>query len=170
MPRGQQSPDRLAETERPALPGLDELTIGASGTEVRRASEWLDAACRRRNVPQDLADRLVLCLNEALANVIAHGGSAALAAPVRLRFEVGLEQGHEQDPERDCGKASVTVSDAGIAFNPLSVREKILPKSLGEASAGGLGLVIIRRCSDWLDYRHEGGCNHLTFGARWGAR
>jgi serine/threonine-protein kinase RsbW len=166
MPRGQQSPDRPAGTERPALPGLDELTIGASGAEVRRASEWLDATCRRRNVPQALADRLALCLNEALANVIAHGGGAALAAPVRLLFEVRLEQDHEKDG----GKASVTVSDAGIAFNPLTAPKKILPESLGEASAGGLGLVMIRRCSDWLDYRHEGGRNHLTFGARWDAR
>ena len=165
MPKGRQSPDRPAGTERPALSGSDELTIGANGAEARRASEWLDTACRRRNVPQALAERLALCLHEVLANVIAHGGSTALAAPVRLLLEVSLEPDHEQD----CGKASVTVSDAGIAFNPLSVPKKVLPKSLGEASAGGLGLVMIRRCSDWLEYRHEDGRNHLTFGARWNA-
>jgi anti-sigma regulatory factor (Ser/Thr protein kinase) len=64
----------------------------------------------------------------------------------------------------------VTVSDAGIAFNPLRVPKKILPAALDEVSAGGLGLVMVRRCSDWLDYRHEEGRNHLTFGARWNAR
>ncbi len=145
------------------MSGLDELTIGASGAEVRRASEWLDATCRRRNVPRALAERLALCLHEVLANVIAHGGGTALAAPVRLLLEVRLEQ----DREQDCGQASVTVSDSGIAFNPLTVPKKILPNSLAETSAGGLGLLMIRRCSDWLDYRHEDGRNHLTFGARW---
>ena len=159
MPKGQQSPDRPAGAERSALSGLDELTIGASGAEARRASEWLDTSCRRRNVPHALVERLALCLNEALANIIIHGGSTALSSPIRLLLEVRLEQGS--------GKASVTVSDAGIAFNPLLVPERVLPKTLGEASAGGLGLVMIRRCSDWLDYRHEGGRNHLTFGARW---
>ena len=159
MPKGQRSPDRPAGTERPALSGFDELTIGADGAEARRASEWLDASCRRRDVPRALAERLALCLNEVLANVIAHGGSAALAAPVRLLLQVELEQGGS--------KASVTVSDAGVAFNPLSVPKKVLPKTLGEASAGGLGLVMIRRCADWLDYRHEDGRNHLTFGTRW---
>jgi anti-sigma regulatory factor (Ser/Thr protein kinase) len=148
------------------LPGLDELTIGANGAETRRASEWLDATCRQRNVPQALVARLVQCLDEVLANVIIHGGSTALAAPVRLRLEIRLDRNHEQD----CGLASVTVSDAGIAFNPLSVPEKVLPKTLGEASAGGLGLVMIRSWSDWLDYRHEDGLNHLTFGARWNRR
>lgn len=140
-------------------PWFDELTIGADGAEVRRASEWLVAICRQRDVPQAPVERLELCLNEVLANVIAHGGRSALAAPVRLLLEVGIDQ--------DCSKASVTVSDAGVAFDPLSVPKKALPKSLAEASPGGLGLMVIRRCSDWLHYRHEGGHNHLTFGARW---
>ena len=39
--------------------------------------------------------------------------------------------------------------------------------SLDEATTSGMGLEILRRCSDLLRYRHEGGLNHLTFGARW---
>jgi len=169
MPRGQQSPDRPAG-ERPALPGFDELTIGANGAEARRASEWLAAACRQRDVPQAQVERLALCLEEVLANVIVHGGSTALSAPISLLLEVGPGQDREHGHEKGSGQASVTVSDAGIAFNPLFVPKKILPAALAEASAGGLGLVMIRRCSDWLDYRHEDGRNHLTFGARWDLR
>jgi serine/threonine-protein kinase RsbW len=159
MPKGRQSPDRLAGIERPALPGFDELTIGANGAEVRRASEWLATSCRRRNVPQALIERLELCLHEVLANVINHGGSTALSAPIRLMLEISLEHG--------CSKVSVTVSDAGVAFDPQFTPRQELPRTLGEASEGGLGLVMIRRCSDWLDYRHQDGLNHLTFGARW---
>ena len=144
----------------PSVPSrIDELTISANGDEVRRASDWLYAACRQHEVPEELVERLVLCLNEALANVIVHGGSTALSAPVKLMLEVSVDDG--------CGKAGVTVSDAGVAFDPLSVPARTLPKTLEEASLGGLGLVMIRRCSDWLDYRKEHGHNHLTFGARW---
>jgi anti-sigma regulatory factor (Ser/Thr protein kinase) len=135
---------------------IEELTIDANGAEVRRASDWLCAACRRRAVPQALAERLALCLNEVLANVITHGGTTALSAPIRLLLEVGPD-----------GKASVTVSDAGRAFDPRSVPKRALPKTLDDASPGGLGLVMIRRCSDWLHYRHDGRLNHLTFGTRW---
>lgn len=137
----------------------DELTIGADGAETRRASEWLEAACRQLHLPRAPVERLELCLNEVLANIIAHGGAAALAAPVRLLLEVRLEDGG--------GKASLTVSDAGVAFNPLSVPAKTLPKTLADATEGGLGLVMIRRCADWLDYRHKAGRNHFTFGAGW---
>jgi len=158
MPKGRLSPD-LAGPGLSGSPRFDELAIGADGAEVRRASEWLAASCRLLDVPRTPAEKLELCLNEVLANVIAHGGSAALAAPIRLRLEVGLD--------RDCSKASVTVSDSGTAFDPLSVPEKASPKSLAEASPGGLGLMVIRRCSDWLHYHRENGHNHLTFGARW---
>jgi serine/threonine-protein kinase RsbW len=144
----------------PSVPArFDELTIDANGDEVRRASDWLHAACRRHDVPEELVERLDLCLNEVLANVIVHGGSAALSAPVKLVLETRFDEG--------CGKAGVTVSDAGAAFDPLSVPARTQPQALDEAPLGGLGLVMIRRCSDWLDYRNEQGRNHLTFGARW---
>ncbi len=137
----------------------DELTIAAHGAEVRRASDWLDAACRQHAVPRVQAERLEVCLNEVLANVINHGGGTALSSPICLLFDITREQ--------DGGKAGVTVSDAGLPFNPVSVAEKIFPKTLTEAVPGGLGLVMIRRFADWLDYRHENGRNHLTFGTRW---
>jgi sigma-B regulation protein RsbU (phosphoserine phosphatase) len=140
----------------PAPP--DELTIGASGDEVRRAAEWLDAACRRRGVPHELVERLELCLHEALTNVILHGEGAARAAPISVVLEV------TQAP--DGIQAGVTVSDAGAEFNPLLVAQAPLPRTLDEASIGGLGLVMIRRCADFIDYRREGGLNHFTFGAR----
>lgn len=113
-------------------------------------------------MPQALAERLVLSLNEVLANIVIHGGRTALAAPIQLALEVALDKDH--------GKAGVTVSDAGIAFDPRSVPARSSPKTLEEASMGGRGLVLIRRCCDWLDYRHEGGRNHLAFGARWDLR
>jgi serine/threonine-protein kinase RsbW len=133
----------------------DELEISGNAAEIRRAAEWLTSACRQHNLPQDLIERLELCLHEALANVITHGGETALAAPIRLRLEIHLDS------------ASVTVSDAGVPFDPRSVPEKVLPGTLQEASPGGLGLVMIRRSADRIDYRQERGRNHFTFGVRW---
>lgn len=143
-------------------PPVDELAVGASGEEVRRASEWLEANCLRNGVPQAKAGPLVLCLNEVLANVIDHGGESARSEPIRLRFEFGGDQGH--------GRASVTVSDAGVAFNPLSFPTRVLPRTLEDATPRGMGLEIIRRCANSLEYRRENGRNHLTFETRWSAQ
>ena len=65
------------------------------------------------------------------------------------------------------GEAHVEVRDAGIPFDPTGAPEHIPAKTLAEAQPGGLGLLLIRRCSDWMSYRREGGRNHFVFGARW---
>ncbi len=138
---------------------FDELTIGADAHESRRASEWLDATCRRHGVPQAQVDQLALCLEEVLANVIAHGGTTARSEPIRLRLEIAPHQGDTL--------ASVTVSDSGVAFDPLTASQGNAPKTLDEAVPGGMGLGIIHQCSASLGYRREEGRNHLTFGTRW---
>jgi anti-sigma regulatory factor (Ser/Thr protein kinase) len=135
------------------------LDIAASGDEIRRASAWLTTALRQRDVPEPQVERLELALHEVLANVFAHGGSAARAEPIRIRIEF-----REQ---ATTGEARVEVSDAGIPFDPTGAPEHTPAETLAEGRPGGLGLPLIRRCSDWMSYRREGGRNHFTFGARW---
>ena len=137
----------------------DTLAIAASGNEIRRAAEWLTGAFRQRGVPDSQVERLEVALEEVLANVHDHGGSPARAEPIEIRLEVRAEAA--------TGEASVTVTDAGIPFDPTGVPERARARTLAEAQPGGLGLPLIRRCSDWVDYRREGNYNHLTFGARW---
>ena len=135
------------------------LVIAASGEEMRRASEWLTTALRQRDVPEPQVECLELAFHEVLANVLAHGGSAARAEPVHIRVEVR--------EKATTGEARVKVTDAGIPFDPTGASEHTPAKTLAEAPLGGLGLPLIRRCSDWMSYRHEGGRNHFVFGARW---
>ena len=135
------------------------LVIAASGEEIRRASEWLATALRQRDVPAPQVERLELALYEVLANVLAHGGRAARGEPIRIRIEV-----REQ---ATTGEARVKVNDAGIPFDPTGAPERTPAKTLAETPLGGLGLPLIRRCSDWMSYRREGGRNHFVFGARW---
>jgi len=139
---------------------LGNLIHRDNGAEVRRASEWLDTACCAEGVPRTQTERLGLCLHEVLANIISHGGPMAHTAPIRLLLDV------KRDDEG--GKISLTVSDAGVPFNPVTAPERQLPKTLDEAPVGGLGLVMIRRFADELTYRHEDGQNHLTFSVGWG--
>jgi serine/threonine-protein kinase RsbW len=138
---------------------VETLAIAASGQEIRRASEWLTTALRQRDVPASQVERLELALHEVLANVLAHGGRAARAEPIRICIEVR--------EKATTGEARVKVRDAGIPFDPTSAPEHIPANTLAEAPLGGLGLPLIRRCSDWMSYRREGGRNHFMFGAQW---
>jgi len=139
---------------------LDEtLVIAASGEEIRRACEWLTTALRHHYVPERQVGSLELALHEALANVLSHGGSAAAADPIRIRLEVR--------ERASIGEARVNVRDSGIPFDPTRAPEYTMATNLADVQPGGLGLLLIRRCSDWMSYRREGGHNHFTFGAQW---
>jgi anti-sigma regulatory factor (Ser/Thr protein kinase) len=138
---------------------VETLAIAASGEEIRRACEWLTTALRQGDVPDRQVECLELALHEVLANVLAHGGSAARAEPIRICIEVREKAA--------TGEAHVRVRDAGIPFDPTGAPERAPPKTLAEAPIGGLGLRLIRRCSDWMSYRREDGRNHFVFGARW---
>jgi serine/threonine-protein kinase RsbW len=138
---------------------MDTLAIAANGDEIRRACAWLTAALRQRHGPDSQVERLELALHEVLANVLAHGGSSARAETIRIRIEIREAATRVE--------AHIEVSDAGIPFDPTGVPSHTPAKTLAEAEPGGLGLPMIRRCSDWMSYRREGGRNHFTFGARW---
>ena len=136
-----------------------ELTLRADASEASRASQWLEALCSEHNVPGENLNRLLLCLDDAFANVLAHGGPTALSQPIRLLFEM-----HDDAESRT---ATVTLSDAGAAFDPVSAPDTELPKTLDDAVPHGRGLQMIRAASSVLRYRREDGRNHLTFGTSW---
>lgn len=141
--------------------GTLRLAVQASGEDARAASAWLEQAGGERGVPAEQLFRLDLCLNEAMANIIDHGGASARAAPVFLALAVGADgaQGH----------AELTISDAGLAFNPLAAAVREPAQSLAEAVPGGLGLGLMRSSSDRLGYEFRGGRNHLSFFIHWDA-
>jgi sigma-B regulation protein RsbU (phosphoserine phosphatase) len=138
-----------------------ELIPPVSAQAFRRASAWLGAHGRQRGIPTEQVTRLDLCLNEALANVVDHGGPAANTAPIRLHFS--FEQ------LSDTCQASLTLTDRGVEFNPLALEAKPRPLSLENASPGGLGVAMIRNFSDDLSYHYLDGRNQFTFSVRWSA-
>lgn len=138
--------------------GIVALAIRAEAGEVRRASLWLESTGEELAVPAGQVARLHLCLNEALANVIAHGGPEALAAPVHLQLQhaVGRKQ------------AVLQLRDGGVAFDPLAHQAAPRAQTLADIEPGGLGLNLMRASVDGIAYRREGGCNIQTFTVAWG--
>jgi serine/threonine-protein kinase RsbW len=135
------------------------LEVRADAADIRLASNWLDQQGRARAIPHEQIFRLDLCLNEALANVIEHGGREAVLAPVRLSLGA--------DVDDNGGHARLMVSDVGRAFNPLAIAPKVLADSLATATPGGMGLVLMSNFADELAYEYRHGHNCLLFAVHW---
>ena len=158
-PSGRRSPE--PQVPAAAVTSRAELSIPADTTGLRQASSWLESEAAAQGVPPEQRLRLDHCLDEALANVLAHGGDGARRSPIQLQFHVCRYPG--------TAAAELTLIDSGVAFDPRTApaRGRPLPGSLSEARPGGLGLVMMRSFSDQLDYRLSEGRNHLTFTVRW---
>jgi sigma-B regulation protein RsbU (phosphoserine phosphatase) len=136
-----------------------EISTPMSGADFRLASEWMEEHGCQQGVPGDQIARLDLCLNEALANVVAHGGSTVQDNSIRLRFNL--------TQLTDVHQASLTLIDSGAKFNPLEMEAKPRPSLLEDAELGGLGVLMMRSFSDELSYQYMDGCNRLTFTVCW---
>jgi anti-sigma regulatory factor (Ser/Thr protein kinase) len=138
------------------------LQIRADPGEFRQASSWLRLGGSALGMPEDQIDRLELCLNEVLANLVEHGGEPVARHPIRL----------ELDPiERSGGSgARLVISDAGLPFDPGQARLKPLPGSLAEASPGGLGLRLVEALTDAMAYQVMHDRNELRIEMHWTPR
>jgi serine/threonine-protein kinase RsbW len=67
----------------------------------------------------------------------------------------------------DSTELTVTLSDKGKPFNPLTYKQKNRANQLEDAVPGGLGLTMMKKFSDELNYIYSNESNHLSFSVRW---
>ncbi|MFY8148599.1 MAG: ATP-binding protein [Prochlorococcaceae cyanobacterium] len=135
------------------------LEIRADPLEFRRASSWLRQSGVALAMPEEQIDRLELCLNEVLANLVEHGGEATAEHPIQLLL--GAIQ-----PPGICG-AELVVCDRGKPFDSSQASSKPIPGRLDEATPGGLGLRLVKAFSDEVTYQALDGRNELRIAMHW---
>jgi anti-sigma regulatory factor (Ser/Thr protein kinase) len=107
------------------------------------------------------ADRLFaleLCLEEAVANIIMHGGAGGRGG--KKQITVALVHG--------APSLAVSIEDDGRPFDPTAVPPPAIPASLADARVGGMGVHLIRKMTTDMHYERVGERNRLTliFGRR----
>jgi anti-sigma regulatory factor (Ser/Thr protein kinase) len=133
---------------------LETINIEANLSGISKASDWLSSLFERYHVPSKKQAALDHCLDEALMNVLMHGGEDAKDSIITIFFDIKTVA--------DVKEFLLTIVDSGIPFNPIQFIPKPLPQSLEEVVPGGLGVGIIQRMSDRLEYKFEKGQNVLT--------
>lgn len=71
--------------------------------------------------------------------------------------------GVTKDKEELC----IEIQDGGIPFNPLERQEPDIFQELEEREIGGLGIFLVLRMMDHVEYRYEEGRNKLRLRKRW---
>ena len=126
-----------------------ERTFPASLDRVAEAVAWTRLAAGGAELPGNRLLHLELAVEEAVANIVRH---AYPGPPGSFRIRIHGEP----------GVARVEIDDEGVPFDP-SHRPDPGPPSSGPRKAGGLGVLLLRRVTEGLDYRRDGTRNRLSF-------
>ena len=128
----------------------DELRLEPLISEIPRLIEWVEARCALAGVAGEIAMKLALVLEEAVANVIHHG---LPGSPPPHRISVRLDIGADS--------VAAEVIDNGRPFDPTGTPPPDLSLPLEQRPPGGLGIHLMRELMDGLDYRRSGDSNIL---------
>jgi len=134
------------------------MTIGAGPGEVGRVNAAFAEFADAQALPAAIRRSVGVALDELLSNTIRHG--FAKAGQAREGGEVVVEV--ELCPDR----LRVTLSDDGGPFNPLDLAAPDTALPVDTRQIGGLGIHLVRRLMDEVDYQRRADRNVVTLAKR----
>ncbi len=117
--------------------------------EVGRVIDSLEEFGAENGIPPGEALRFGLALDELITNVISYGLAGRSGCTIRLMVQ------HEN------GILRAELVDDGVPFDPLTAEVELPEGDIEDRKVGGLGLTLVRKIMDRLDYRREDGFNRL---------
>jgi anti-sigma regulatory factor (Ser/Thr protein kinase) len=126
-----------------------EIVIQNNAREKSGLVEALQAFVAEHHLPASVLNAADLALEEHLTNVINYGYDDKEVHEIRVRLTCDEVFFH------------IEVEDDARPFNPLARGEVDVSAPLDDRQIGGLGVHLMRRFMDGLDYRREGQFNIL---------
>ncbi len=129
------------------------LTLDASLEALAEISDFVVDQARAAGLDEHAVWEVQLAADEAATNVIQHSYHQC-SGPITIATQVIANE------------FEITITDQGEPFNPDTVPEPDLVSPLEERKTGGLGLFLMRKLMDRVEFRFQGGENVLVMAKR----
>jgi serine/threonine-protein kinase RsbW len=131
-----------------------DISLRNHPAELTRLAELLDEFARENGLPVRTSRAIALSLHEHVTNVMTHGFGDRRSHELSVHLRL---QG---------GAVEAEVLDDGPSFNPLERPPVDTRVPLDDKPLGGLGVHLIRKLTDELEYRRENDRNILVMRKR----
>ena len=129
---------------------MNQITIKANAKNLDFVFSKLDEVLNNYNPPMKFKLQLELVVEELFVNLCSYS--------YEDEGELVIQYSVEENPLR----IIIRFIDNGIPFNPLEKESPDLSLSADKREIGGLGLTIVRKNVDELEYKYENNQNILT--------
>jgi len=137
--------------EQSILPDSIILKLKNKKNEIRKISKLFVQRAKEIPLSQDTINDIAVSLEEILMNIMRHGYGES--DDVSIHVKILFEKHH----------VKIKIEDTAKLFNPLNYKQVNLEQYFKEHTpGGGLGLHIVKKLMDEINYHHENGRNILA--------
>ena len=127
------------------------LQLEAKVENLQTVLDFIDGELESADCPMKVQMQIDVAVEELFVNV-AHYAYAPETGEVMVSIDV------ESTPQ----KAVIILKDSGAPFDPTAKEDPDVTLSAAERQIGGLGIYMVKKSMDSLEYAYEDGCNIVT--------
>ena len=128
---------------------MQERTFEAKVENLDQALAFVDECLEPLGASMKAQMQIDVAVEELFVNVASYAYAPGIG-PITLRVE----------PED--GAVTITLVDRGTPYDPLAKADPDVTLSAEDRQIGGLGIFMVKKSMDAMEYRREDGCNILT--------
>ena len=131
--------------------GDPQLTVPADRSEFTVLQQWLWSIAAELAIQERIKKQLMVSCDEIFTNIASYAypdGNGTIEVAIGFISET------------QCLR--IVFSDSGTAFDPLEISEPDTGSALSERKIGGLGMFMVKKMMDSVEYRRQDGKNILT--------
>ncbi len=130
---------------------MRELTLNATPENVDRAIGFVDEILEEYGCKRSVQMEIEVAVDELFSN-IAHYAYDTKTGNATVQVDV------TEDPLT----VEITFVDSGKPYDPLAKADPDTTQSIEERPIGGMGILIVKKSMDAVDYEYKDGKNILT--------
>jgi anti-sigma regulatory factor (Ser/Thr protein kinase) len=121
------------------------LTIANETSQLQAVRAFVADAVTHSAIPRAYLNGIILAVDEAVTNIITHAYAEGRHDTIEISLLV--------EPAR----FEVVIRDSGITFDPKTIAEPDLHTQITQARRHGLGIFLMRRVMDEVEYLFKEG-------------
>ena len=134
---------------------MKELTIAANLESITPVTAFIDEQLESLDCSMKAQMQIDIAIDELFGNIARYAyGEGQGDATVRFDFDEATRT------------VSITFNDSGMPFDPLEKADPDVTLSAEERRIGGLGIFMVKKTMDKMEYSYENGFNILTIHKR----
>jgi len=136
-------------------PSIKELVVEARIKNIDEVINFINADLEKINCPPELENQIILSAEEIFSNIAkyAYTQSDSLTSSQRGYVTIGINTGED---------IQLKFEDTGKPFNPLEQAPPLLDGSIMDRKIGGLGVFLVKKLMDNVEYTRCGNKNILV--------